>query len=219
MIEQSKGIVVYDPVAYATGRRKLAKLRVLWPSALSVLTTNREYLTPHQAETLDNTLQKRDQDQWDVSGIPTSFIQPIFTLLDNVTAKNQRNLDLVTFQNKVKSELVITRIRPNWAIVRVPIPLIESARTQIGLKEGQKPAIPSWGPHITIVRGERLDKNKWRSHEQEEINFSFNTEVKEGRNRYFYLDVFSPQLEEIRDNLDLKRRPTPDFHITIGCIR
>lgn len=218
MIEQSKGTIVHDPVAYATGRRKLAKLRVLWPDALDVLTTNRDCLTAHHVEILDATLRKRHQDQWDTTGIPTSSIQPIFTLLENVAAKNN-NLAITNFQSKVRSELVITRIRPNWAIVRVPIPLIENARTQIGLKEGQKPAIPSWGPHITIVRGERVDRTKWGLQEQEEINFSFDTEVKEGRNRYFYLDVYSPELEQVRLNLGIRRKPTPDFHITIGCIR
>ena len=159
MIEQSKGTIVYDPVAYATGRRKLAKLRMLWSTALDVLTINRDSLPPNHTQILDAVLNKRHQEQWNITGIPTNSIQPIFTLLENAAAKNL-NLAITDFQAKVRSELVITRIRPNWAIVRIPIPLIENARTQIGLKEGQKPAIPSWGPHITIVRGERVEDRK-----------------------------------------------------------
>ena len=219
MIEQSKGIIAYDPVAYATGRRKLAKLRTLWPEALNVLSKTKESLSPQQTTFLRATLERQEKEDWDTRGIPTNSIQPIFTLLENVAAKSPPSSELAILQTRIRSELVITRTRPNWAIVRVPIPLIEEARTQIGLKEGQKPAIPSWGPHITIVRGERALRAQWGLKEGVEVDFSFDPEVKEGRNRYFYLDAYSPALEELRINLGLKRRPTPDFHITIGCIR
>ena len=84
---------------------------------------------------------------------------------------------------------------------------------------------PSWGAHISVIRGEKPQDDLmylWKKYHGEWINFRYSGFVKQsgnstGSNRpnhYFFVEVDSPRLVEIRQELN---RPTDwKFHITIG---
>lgn len=81
-----------------------------------------------------------------------------------------------------------------------------------------------WAPHISVVRKEMPRfLNFWKKYEGAKIPFEYEYYVYND-NRYYWLNVYSPKLEEIRKELGLTRVSAitrgPDgkhrFHITIG---
>lgn len=89
---------------------------------------------------------------------------------------------------------------------------------------------PRWAPHITVVREEKetvSDRTYWGKREGEEIPFIYCNRIYQGK-IYFWLDVLSKDLEEIRLELGLpcfhpfpEEKPVPEgyrkyFHCTIA---
>lgn len=95
--------------------------------------------------------------------------------------------------------------------------------------------IPKWKPiqrqkytpHVTVVRG-RGDRppnpEHWEKYQDEEIKFLYSPDVQEG-SVYYWLNVFSTRLEEIRGELGLpihdEYTQPPEgfvkcFHMTLG---
>lgn len=90
-----------------------------------------------------------------------------------------------------------------------------------------------WPAHITVVRetDEEYDKptdfTAWMRHEDEEIEFHYESIVRRGE-IYFWLNIFCVRLEEIRSELGLpitSRYTVPPegftkcFHMTLGNIK
>lgn len=79
--------------------------------------------------------------------------------------------------------------------------------------------------HISVVRKETPEMGSWRLYEGEEVEFSYDNEIKFGE-VYVWLNAFSTRLEEIRRELKLPVEPWGDlvppagfnkfFHITLG---
>ena len=104
-----------------------------------------------------------------------------------------------------------------------------------GLADYYRSLIPKWRemqpqmhpPHITVVRtGKEEVPNKefWGKHEGEEIEFFYDPTIKEGT-VYYWLNVFSVRLEEIRRELGLPVQSeytlppegyTKCFHMTLA---
>ncbi len=78
--------------------------------------------------------------------------------------------------------------------------------------------------HITIVRKEKEeipDKSLWQSFDGIAIEFDYNPIV-QFDSLYFYLKVYSKDIEEIRLKLGMPRfrfKNSPCYHITIGNIK
>lgn len=83
-----------------------------------------------------------------------------------------------------------------------------------------------WFAHVTLVRlGQEVPRNKsvWNKYNREKIDFYYDPYIHEDR-IYFWLNVFSKRLEEIRRELGLPMftsYPPPtgfvkSFHITIA---
>ena len=75
---------------------------------------------------------------------------------------------------------------------------------------------PRLGSHITVVRGEVV-KNllRWSAYPSQEMKFYYSNEIKMN-GRYWWLNVYSPCLMSIRQELGLEVKPEFDFHVTIG---
>lgn len=84
---------------------------------------------------------------------------------------------------------------------------------------------PSWGAHISIVRGERVRpkfQHNWKLFQNKKINFKYTNHVlRTGKNgvegesdHFWYVNVISDDLNDIRNSLGL--RIYPHYHITIG---
>jgi len=79
---------------------------------------------------------------------------------------------------------------------------------------------PALGPHISVIRGDALRRNKdaWRKLDGREITFSYDPDladngdhITDGRH-YFWLWVNSPELEEVRASFGLSPRPPQSRH-------
>lgn len=198
-------------------------------AALDLLEKNLSSLTPGRKIFVEKLLHDRQKNPslWTATGtaaVEALQVENLYRLLKNTVAENS-STELKQFVDSLDSSLIITGVRPNWAILELPFSAIEESRKEIEKKYGQKPAVSNWGPHITVVRGERAtikcgDKPKnWELRTGEKFEVTITSKIQEGKNRYFYQDVECPELEILRKDLGLRPKPTPDFHITIGCIR
>jgi len=84
-----------------------------------------------------------------------------------------------------------------------------------------------YNAHITVVRNE-IPKNleNWKKYDNCKITFLYSTVI-QTNNIYFWLNVYSEELSNIREELGLQKtsefsRPPSDeecFHITIGNLK
>ena len=81
---------------------------------------------------------------------------------------------------------------------------------------------PSWGSHISVTRSPKLPKNKqalWKKYDGEIVEFEYSNEIRKAKDTknpgdFYFIDVWSPRLDEIRAELGLPY--FPKYHITIG---
>lgn len=81
---------------------------------------------------------------------------------------------------------------------------------------------PSWGAHISIVRGEGnfiKDKSLWKKYENQWFNFEYEHNPTSGNDgqtegKYWFIDVYSNDFMRIRKELGLKTYYK--FHLTVG---
>ena len=74
-----------------------------------------------------------------------------------------------------------------------------------------------YDPHISIVRNEiATDLGLWGRWEGCEMVFRYSGEIRNGY-IYYWIDVFSEELNDIRVELGLAKRDL--FHITIGNLK
>lgn len=86
-----------------------------------------------------------------------------------------------------------------------------------------------YDPHISVVRKEKTQPKMefWRKYEGEKIEFIYSNVIRNS-DQYYWLDVWSKRLEEIRTELGLINdslfiKPlegfTKTFHITLGNMK
>lgn len=74
-----------------------------------------------------------------------------------------------------------------------------------------------WGAHISAIKGEEpRDKSKWRKINQT-IEFWYTNQICYDNGKHAWLNVYSPQLSEIRVSLGLSVKPR--YHLTIGRLK
>ena len=91
--------------------------------------------------------------------------------------------------------------RHNWVVLDIDQSIADFYFSMIPkylTKKKQK-----YPAHVTVVRAEYetvLHREHWDKHKDEEIEFFYDSNIKEGE-FYYWLDVFSVRLEEIRSEL------------------
>ena len=84
---------------------------------------------------------------------------------------------------------------------------------------------PSWNAHISLTRGEQLKpevQHLWKKYHGERLDFEYDIDIRRGGDRgpsgassnYFFVDVYCPRADEIRNELKLPYFPR--YHLTIG---
>ena len=74
------------------------------------------------------------------------------------------------------------------------------------------------GPHISVIKGERIDKKELNKFLNKPITFEYSNQLR--TNEYHvWLDVRSPEMSHVRKELGLKEKPFHSFHFTIGRLR
>lgn len=86
-------------------------------------------------------------------------------------------------------------------------------------KQDIKLQSPSWGYHISAIRGESLSDPeaiaKYTSANNTQIEFKYTHEVL-SNGRYFWVPVECESLLDLREALGLPRKPYFNFHLTIA---
>jgi len=88
---------------------------------------------------------------------------------------------------------------------------------------------PRYKPHISVVRKDNILAEKmyiWGKYEAQEVSFVYGDQIKTD-GLYFWLTVYSKQLEELREELGLplwneKEKPQgfhQSFHVTIANMK
>lgn len=76
-----------------------------------------------------------------------------------------------------------------------------------------------WGPHISVVCGERpKNKDLWNKLPGKLCEFKYSVNQRHD-GHFIWLDVQSDDLEKIRKDLGLSRKPYFSFHLTLGRFR
>ena len=96
------------------------------------------------------------------------------------------------------------------------------------IPKSQKWLKPMYDPPITVVRTgiESVDESLWGYMDGSNIDFKYDPYIWIGR-KYIWLDAFSKELEEVRENLGLPKQRMPHplgmdhscFHITIANMK
>lgn len=108
-----------------------------------------------------------------------------------------------------------TEFKPGWLIVLICTDLAKY------YGRFRKMALPARGPHITFVAGEKeevqFDFNILKQYHGRRVDFEYDNIVYTN-GRAFWLEVKSKQLDDIREELGLKKMKW-SLHATIGNIK
>lgn len=113
---------------------------------------------------------------------------------------------------------VATKPAPWWLIVETDKGIVDYYNYMIQKRCGIKMLKPSWGSHISVVRGEKISqdyKHLWKAHNGKKIQFKYSNHVR-FNHEYWWVDVQSEELLDMREALGLRRKPIFSFHITVG---
>lgn len=85
-------------------------------------------------------------------------------------------------------------------------------KKQLGIKL-QRPRL---GVHISVVRGEVLSHlHRWNAYQGQSIHFYYSNQICTN-GKYWWLEVYSPCLVAIRQELGLESQPEYGLHLTVG---
>ena len=87
---------------------------------------------------------------------------------------------------------------------------------RLALSGGVMP--PAWGPHISVMRGERprAQEAKWGKYEGYQYTFEYNPEDIRRNGEYIWTPVRCGELLDLRETFGLRRDPGIPLHLTIA---
>jgi len=78
---------------------------------------------------------------------------------------------------------------------------------------------PAFGPHISVVRGEEIEKDKWESfkslYHQKDLKFIYEATPRTN-GKHVWLRVRCSELNDLREQMGYKREGVWGFHLTLG---
>jgi len=95
-------------------------------------------------------------------------------------------------------------------------------------QKGIKLTRSAWGPHVSVVRGEKpLNIKLWKKYDGKKVWFEYDPKYLNTNGKHWWFRVISPELESIRQELGLTPQPeyfhrdsqtqrVNPFHLTIG---
>ena len=109
----------------------------------------------------------------------------------------------------------------SWIVLKCGQGIIDYYKYWIEFKKNFKINKPLHGSHITVVAGKYEDVSfhkYWRKYDGQVVKFEYDGCIKSDGS-YFWAEVKSEKLEEIRRELGLASTPKWPFHLTIGSLR
>ncbi len=111
----------------------------------------------------------------------------------------------------------------NWVWAHRPINKHQNEPARLAWLADTHLAPPSWGPHISIVRGERLSRSAvsvlrdltsgWPKSYTFEIT---DPEIHRAATKHYFLHIKSAELQELRRQFGLSPNPRVDWHLTLA---
>jgi hypothetical protein len=77
---------------------------------------------------------------------------------------------------------------------------------------------PMWGAHISLIRGEKPKIEAWKKFDNKTIEFNYEYTGFVNNSKYFWLQCWSNQFDDIRVSLGLSPKPKIPFHISVGSL-
>jgi hypothetical protein len=91
-----------------------------------------------------------------------------------------------------------------WCVVETDPDIVEYYRHQLEKELWIKTLPPSWGSHISIIRGERPPSSKyhlWKRYHNQEVEFEY-THTIHGNGEFWWINVHCPLFKQIREEFD-----------------
>lgn len=113
-----------------------------------------------------------------------------------------------------------------WMVVEVPGEITDFYRSLVEKQYGMKLQQPAWGPHISIIRGEKPTEDKmnlWKKIHGKKVHFEYRPYLryngdtqnnKHDTGTFWFIDVRCQEMVDIRAELGLPHDWL--FHITVG---
>lgn len=110
------------------------------------------------------------------------------------------------------------RLQPWWMIVNCDKEFKDYYGWFIRKERFEKVATSVWGVHITVIRGEKpINQELWGKHEGMQIPFQYWGELNTN-GCHWWMEIHSPELSHIREDLGLNREPPAPLHMTFGRV-
>ena len=113
----------------------------------------------------------------------------------------------------------VIRYKPDWRVVLdVDDEIPALYRWFVLRRHGIRLLGSRWQAHVTVVRKEEPPvKEHWLKYEGRELEIEYSVTVHRYLDTVFWhLDVTSPELLDLREELGLPRQPEDPLHITVG---
>ena len=207
------GCLKRNPVTLARGKKKIAIIRkranLLFPFLLqyqSLLSSEDQNFLRRGLSVTNWSSTRRGEVQ---SGVD---LLHLYSCCRKIQKKIQ-DPDLDEIISELYSAMIETRLRKDWIILKFRRPCIQPYVDEIERRIGKRINTSAWGPHVTVVRNERIPETTPENGNLYTVRIVGDII---SRRKYFWLPIESQGLLEFRTNLGLNPQPTPNLHLTIG---
>jgi len=108
---------------------------------------------------------------------------------------------------------------PWWLILEYDSAILDRWRRAAQQQHGIRLSFPRWGAHVTVVSGEiPRHKKKWGLRNGEQVSFTYTERILTD-GVFYWLNVKSGPLLDLRAALGLPRNPRRPLHITLGRVK
>jgi hypothetical protein len=108
----------------------------------------------------------------------------------------------------------------NWIILQVSPGLAGYYQYWLA-KKGILLTPSSWKPHLSVVRGEKMDKQifeKWKKAD-DRVHFDYDDELRYNDKGFVWINCWSKELNDLRKSLGLYLKKNDKFHLTVTKMR
>jgi hypothetical protein len=228
------GTIIYEPKIMASGKTRRAIIR---RHAHNIFIETTRYLPILTGKLLKSSRKfieayKENPFYWISRGNSAvgedtldellKLAKAIPNLSQNSDAPNYIDPTYIVTALKIMENDMIIKSKTNgetWCILKVDLKTIQEQLE--GLRTaGVNISGSAWGPHVSVIRAEKIDPEIWaqRPDEGKLITFELGN-LRHNKNGYYWYDIESRELELFRIQHGLSPRPTPPFHLTIGKVQ